>query len=394
MGIKEDTANYILNTYGRFPFAFVSGKGMYLYSDDGKKYLDMSAGIATSSLGHSHPLLAKAIGEQAKKLIHTSNLYYSEPSSLLAKKLITKSIFGKAFFCNSGAEANEAAIKLTRKFGKSSGNEKKYEIISMKNSFHGRTITTISATGQFKYQKGFEPLTGGFTFVELNNIAELRKAVNENTAGIIIEPIQGESGIKISDKEFLKEARLLCDKFNALLIFDEVQTGVGRTGKLFNYEYFLPVEPDLISLAKGLAGGMPIGSMLVKEKYAEHLKPGEHASTFGGNLVSTNAALTVLDVIEKENLLEKVTQNGEYFKKEANKLKEKHKAIKDVRGMGYLLGIEFDIPSRDVVNKLAEENVITVPAGEQVVRFIPPLIAEGKHFDIALKALDKILTRG
>jgi acetylornithine/N-succinyldiaminopimelate aminotransferase len=392
MGIKEDSDKYILNTYARFQIAFTSGKGMYLFSDDNKQYLDMAAGIATSSLGHAHPALIKAITAQAKTLIHTSNLYYSEPCTKLAKTLVEKSIFDKVFFCNSGAEANEAAIKLSRKFGKSTGNENKYKIITMKNSFHGRTLTTISATGQTKYQKGFEPLTPGFTHVELNNKEELKNTFNHETVAVIIEPVQGEGGVRLASLDYLKYVRELCDKYNAILIYDEVQCGVGRTGKLFAYENFLPVEPDIVTFAKGLAGGLPIGAMLVKEKFAGYLKPGEHASTFGGNLVCSSAALAVLDTIEKKDLLKKITKASEYFKRKVKSLKKKHKSIKEARGLGYLLGVEFDFPSREMVNALTQKGIVTVPAGDFVVRFIPPLIAEKKHFDIVLNALDEILT--
>jgi acetylornithine/N-succinyldiaminopimelate aminotransferase len=392
MNTIEKCDKYVLNTYKRFPITFVKGKGVYLYTDDGRKMLDMGSGIAVSSLGHADKKLVKAISGQAGELIHTSNLYYTKPCVKLAEKLVSRSVFGKVFFCNSGAEANEAAIKLARKHGKA-GSTDKFVILSMKNSFHGRTITTLSATGQTKYQAGFEPMTPGFAYVGLNDITDLEKAFDEKVAAVIVEPIQGEGGIISAKQEYLARCRELCDKYGALLIYDEIQTGVGRTGKLFAYEHFLPVEPDIITLAKGLGGGMPIGAMLVKEEYAGFLKPGEHASTFGGNPVCAKAGCVVLDTIEKDGLLKSVAKLGEYFKGEINRLKAKHEAIRDVRGLGFLLGIEFDFPGREMVEKLLEKDIVTIPSGEFVVRFIPPLIAKKNHFDSVIEAVDSILSQ-
>jgi acetylornithine/N-succinyldiaminopimelate aminotransferase len=390
MNIIEISDKYILNTYKRFPVVFVKGKGVFLFTETGDKMLDMGSGIAVSSLGHSNENIINDTTKQINSLVHTSNLYYSQPAALLAKRLVECSVFQKVFFCNSGAEANEGAIKLARKYGKSFS-ENKYKIISMKNSFHGRTITTLSATGQFKYQKGFDPLTPGFVFSEINNLEELKNNFNDEIAAVLIEPIQGEGGVRIIDIDYIKKCRELCDKYNALLIYDEIQTGVGRTGKLFAYEHFLPVEPDIITLAKGLAAGFPIGAVLIKDKFADFLKPGEHASTFGGNLVSAAAGNTVLNVIEKENLLENVRENGEYFKNKILLLKEKNKSIVDIRGLGYLIGIEFDFPAREMVEKLLDKNIITIPAGENVVRIIPPLVAKKEHFDIVINAIEIIL---
>ncbi|OHD06833.1 MAG: acetylornithine aminotransferase [Spirochaetes bacterium GWD1_27_9] len=390
MSVKEDYQNYILNTYNRFPITFVKGKGVYLYTDDGKEILDMASGIAVSAIGHSNRDFVRAIKSQAENLVHTSNLFYTIPQLELAKKLVENSIFQKVFFCNSGAEANEGAIKLARKFGKSISPEK-YQIITMKNSFHGRTITTLSATGQTKYQKGFEPLTPGFSYVELNNEDELRNAINENTAAIMIEVVQGEGGIKLATQNYLKLVRELCDKYNVLLIFDEIQTGIGRTGKLFGYEHFLPVEPDIITLAKGLGGGMPLGAFLLKDKISQFLQPGEHASTFGGNLVCTAGALAVLNIILKNKLTENANKMGEYFRKQMNKLKKKYSTIKEVRGLGLLNGIELTFPARDMINQLIENNIVAIGAGENVVRFIPPLIITKKQIDIVVKVCEKIL---
>ncbi len=393
MNTIDDSNKYVLNTYHRYPFVFDHGEGIWIYTDDGKKFLDMSSGIAVTSLGHAHPKLVKAIEEQANKLLHTSNYYYSKPYTELAKKLINKSVFDKIFFCNSGAEANEAAIKISRRHGKNMGDKEKYQVITLKNSFHGRTMALISATGQDKFQKGFEPLLDGFNYVKLNNKDELIKAVNSKTSAVIIEPIQGEGGIYPAFIDFIETARNICDKYNAILIFDEVQSGIGRTGKLFGYENFLPVEPDIITIAKGLGGGLPIGAILIKEKYADLLKPGDHASTFGGNPVCCAAANAVLDTIDDEDLLKNVTTMGDYFREKLNELKGKYKCIKDVRGMGLLNGIEVDFNAEDLINKLIEKNIITVPAGTNVVRFLPPLIVKKEHIDIVIEILDEILKK-
>ena len=390
MSIIDDSNKYVLNTYSRYPLVFDHGEDVWLYTEDGGKYLDMYAGVAVSSLGHNHPNLINAIQEQSKKILHTSNLYYTKPYTELAKKLIEKTVFDKVFFCNSGAEANEAALKITRKHGKNLEYKAKYEVIALNNSFHGRTIATLSATGQKKYQKGFEPLLEGFIFVEMNNKEELKRVVSSKTAAILIEPIQGEGGIHPAFFDFIETARKLCDEYNAILIFDEVQSAIGRTGKLFGYENFLPVEPDIITIAKGLGGGLPIGAILIKEKFADLLKPSEHASTFGGNPVCCAAANAVLDTIDKENILKNVKTLGEYFRNKLNKLKEKYSFIIDVRGMGLLNGIELKIKVKDIIEKLLEKNIVTIPAGANVIRFLPPLIVKKEHIDTVITALDEV----
>lgn len=390
MDIIEKSNKYVLNTYKRYPLVFESGKGMYLYTTDGEKFLDMASGIAVSSLGHNHPLIVNAIKEQAEKLIHVSNLYYSRPYVELAEKLIKNSIFEKVFFCNSGAEANEAALKLARKYGNNI-KKGKNEIITMKNSFHGRTLATISITGQEKYQKGFQPLLPNIKFVQYNSIPSFKKVINKNTCAVIIEPIQGEGGVISAEHAFLKAIRELCSKYDALLIYDEVQTGIGRTGTLFAYEQYLPVEPDVITLAKGLAGGLPIGAMLVKEKFANVLNQGEHASTFGGNLVSCKAANVVIDLLTTTDILKNVRENSSYFKEKLFELQEKYKLIEEIRGRGYLIGIKLSFEAQELINALIEEKIIAVPAGGNVVRFLPPLIAEKVHFDIVINSLNKIL---
>lgn len=393
MGIIEDSEKYVLNTYTRYPVIFDHGEGVWLYTPDNKKYLDMSAGIAVSSLGHNHPKLVENVVRQVKKLIHTSNLYYTQPYTSLAKKLIEISKFSKVFFCNSGAEANEAAIKLARKYGKRKGNNKKYKILTMKNSFHGRTIATISATGQTKFQKGFEPLLEGFSYIEFNNVKDLENNFDKNTCAVIIEPTQGEGGIYNSTVEFLRSARRLCDKYDALLIFDEVQTGVGRTGKFFGYQNYLPTKPDVITLAKGLAGGMPIGAMIVNEKAKGYLTSGEHASTFGGNPVSCSAALAVVEIVNNKEMLQKINDIGVYFREKLIRLQQKYSFIVEVRGVGLLNGIEIDFPTKELVNELFKAKILSVPAGNNVVRFLPPLVVEKEHCDIVINELENIFSK-
>lgn len=393
MSIQEDAEKYILKTYNRYPLTFERGEGVWLYSDKGEKYLDMTSGIAVSCLGYNHPALTKAITEQAGKLLHTSNLYYTEPCTTLAAKLVERSLFSKVFFCNSGAEANEAAIKLSRKYGKLKGSESKFRIITMKDSFHGRTMGTISATGQEKFQKPFRPLLEGFTHVKVNDIAEIEAAMSDDVAAVMVEPVLGEAGIIPAEQAYLEHLRKLCDKYDALLIFDEIQTGVGRTGKLFAYEHFLPVEPDLVTLAKGLGGGLPIGALMVSERLSTVLQPGDHASTFGGNPLCAAAANAVLDSFESENVLENVEAMSSYFVEELERLKAKYPAIlKIIRGKGLLIGIEVDGENRELIGKLIEQRILTVPAGNNITRFVPPLIIKREHIDMVIKALDTIFS--
>ncbi|HNZ26424.1 MAG TPA: aspartate aminotransferase family protein [Spirochaetota bacterium] len=394
MNIIEDYDKYIMKTYARFPLVFTRGKGAWLYTDSDKKILDMSSGIAVSSLGHKNSGLIGAIKKQCDKLLHTSNLYYSEPCLELAKKLIDNSIFAKAFFCNSGAEANEAAIKLSRKYGNSAGSGKKYKILTMKNSFHGRTIATLTATGQTKYQKGFEPLLEGFDYVEFNNVDDMKSKFSSEVAAVIVELVQGEGGIITVDYGFLKETRALCDKYNAIMIFDEIQTGCGRTGKLFGYEHFPEARPDIVTLAKGLAGGVPIGAMLVNDKYCDVLLPGEHASTFGGNLLASAAACEVIDALLSDNMLENIAKTGEYFREKLNELKSKYTQITDVRGIGLMNCIEVNMDCRVIIQQLIENGVLTVPSGTRVIRFLPPLIIKKEEIDFAIGKLEEVFSKG
>lgn len=387
----EKGQQYVINSYNRFPIAFEHGEGMYLYDEDGKKYLDFVAGIAVNSLGHGDKQLVSAISEQAHKLIHCSNLYYTEPQVCLAEKLVENSCFEKVFFCNSGAEAIESALKLIRKYGNKDGKHKT-EIITMVNSFHGRTYGAVSATGQEKYQKAFAPLLPEIKHVPFNDIHALKAAITERTGGILIEPIQGESGIRPADVLYLKRVRKLCDELDILLVFDEVQCGVGRTGYLFAYELY-DVLPDAVALAKGIAGGVPMGVMLTNKKTAEVFKSGDHASTFGGNPLAAAAANVVLDRLIDGKLLENVKKQGEYLSGALNNLKNKHSVIKEVRGVGLMQGIELDCPVADIIKGCIEKGLLLVGAGSNVIRFVPSLIVEQAHIDAAIGILEEIIDK-
>ena len=377
---------YIMNTYGRFPLVLEKGEGMYVWDTNGKKYLDFVAGIATNSLGHGDAGLANIVAEQAAALIHCSNLYWTMPQVEFAEKLIEASCFDKVFFCNSGAEAIEGCLKLIRKYGSTTG---RYEIITMVNSFHGRTYGAVSATGQKKYQQGFDPLLPGISHVPFNDFEALAAAITPKTAGIIIEPVQGEGGIVPADKTYLQKVRALCDEKDILLVFDEIQCGVGRTGKLFAFENY-GVYPDICALAKGIAGGVPMGVMLANAKTSSALQPGEHASTFGGNPLAAAAANVVFDRLAS-GLLDNVNKQAAYLAQALTKLKEEHSEIVDIRGVGLMQGIELLIPAAPVVQKCLENGLLLVGAGANVIRFVPALIVEECHIDEAVAILGEAL---
>lgn len=379
----------VMHTYNRFPLALDHGDGMYVYDVDGKKYLDFVAGIAVNSLGYGHEKLAKVIGEQAKKLIHCSNLYYTKPQIDLADKLAANSGFDKVFFCNSGAEAIEGALKLSRKYAEMKGKPGR-EIITMLDSFHGRTYGAVTATGQPKYQKGLAPLMSGISYVPFNDFDRLAAAVNENTCAILLEPIQGEGGILPADGEYLKKVRALCDEQDILLIFDEIQCGVGRTGKLFAHQVY-GVTPDVATLAKGLAGGVPIGALLANEKAAKAFAPGDHASTFGGNSLATAAGLVVMEELYEGGLLGHVEEMGKYLTKALKELQQKHEEILDVRGMGLMQGIQLSIPTGPVIQACIQKGLLLVGAGHDVIRFVPALIVNQKHIEEMADILDEAL---
>jgi len=385
----EQSSKYLCNTYNRYPVVFSKGKGCKLWDVEGKEYLDFVAGLAVCNLGHCHPNVVAAIQGQAERLIHVSNYYHNEPMIDLARLLCENSFAEKVFFCNSGAEANEAAIKLARKYAKENLGLEKFEIITMLKSFHGRTMATITATGQERFHKGFEPLLEGFKYVPYNDLEALRGAISERTCAIMMEPIQGEGGVNVPSKEYIQELRKLCNEQGILLIFDEVQTGIGRTGKLFAYEHF-GIEPDVMTLAKGLANGVPIGAMLTKDKFASAFVPGTHASTFGGNPLATAAAVAVLRTIENENIIENCQMIGGYLVNRLKGLQKGFDFIKDVRGMGLLIGMELSFDAGDIVKKCMERGILINYTNGNILRFIPPLIVTADEVDLLIIALEEI----
>lgn len=383
------TGKYITNTYNRFPIAITKGKGCRVWDADGKEYLDFVAGLAVCNLGHCHPKVVKAIQEQAERLIHISNLYYIEPQAQLAELLCENSFAQKAFFCNSGAEANEAAIKLTRKYFKDKG-ENRFQIITMEQSFHGRTMATLAATGQKKFQQGFEPLLEKFVYVPFDNVGAVAGAITSQTAAVMVEPIQGEGGVNIPSDDYLKKLKALCKEKDLLLIFDEVQVGMGRTGKLFAYEHY-DVTPDIMTLAKGLAGGVAIGAMLATDEVAKSFVPGTHASTFGGNPLATAAGIAALKAVLEEGMLENCRKVGKYILEKLNKLKAKYPFIKEVRGKGLIIGMELTIPGVDIVKACMEKGVLINCTSDKILRFIPPLVVTEKDVDEMLMILEEVL---
>ena len=384
----ETGEKYIMHTYGRFPVVLDHGEGVYLYDENGKKYLDMYAGIAVNALGYNHPKLTETLQEQVKKMLHVSNYYYTKELVGAAKLIVENSIFDKVFFCNSGAEANEAALKLAKKYGKLK-NENKNQIIAMKKSFHGRIHGALALTIQEKYQKSFMPLVPNIQAAEYNNIESVKALMSENTCAVILEVIQGEAGIIPAEKAFLQEVEALCKANDALLIVDEVQTGIGRTGTLFAFEQY-GIKPDVVSMAKGLGGGVPIGAMACTAK-ADVLVPGDHASTFGGNPLVTAATQVVLTELTQNGLLDHVKEVGAYLKEQLLALKDEFDCVKDVRGIGLMQGIELTIPILDVEKKCIENGMLIVGAGVNVIRFVPPLIVEKAHIDEAISILRKAL---
>ncbi|HOK10141.1 MAG TPA: aspartate aminotransferase family protein [Candidatus Hydrogenedens sp.] len=380
---------YLINTYGSRTLALVRGQGTHVWDADGKEYIDLFSGIAVCNLGHCHPKVTKAIVDQAQKLIHVSNLYNIEPQILLAKKLSDLCFAKKWFFCNGGAEANESAIKIARRYWTVKGLYKP-NIITAEQSFHGRTLATITATGQPKYHKGFEPMVPGFTYVPYNDTEAIEKALSPATGAILLEPIQGEGGIRMPSPNYLKEVREICNKHQVLLIFDEVQTGLGRTGYMFAHQAF-DVTPDIMTLAKGLANGVPIGAMGCTEEIAQGFSPGAHACTFGGNPLSTATALAVVEELSNPTFLENVRALGKCFITGLSKIAEVHRKIKEVRGQGLMIGVEFDEPVNPLINQMFSRGFICGSAGPHVLRFLPPLIVEQQELTQALHALEQSL---
>ncbi|MFH1623652.1 MAG: acetylornithine transaminase [Pseudomonadota bacterium] len=382
---------YIASTYARFPVAILKGSGCKVWDSEGKEYIDFVGGLAVCNLGHCHPTIVKAITEQAERLIHVSNLYYTEPQTKLAKLLVENSFADRVFFCNSGAEANEAAIKLARKYGKENQGHERFQIITMLNSFHGRTMATITATGQEKFHKGFEPLLPGFKHVPFNDLEAVEKAIDESTCAVMVEPIQGEGGVNCPSDNYLKGLREVCDKHRSLLIFDEVQVGVGRTGTLFAHEGF-GVEPDIMTLAKGLAGGLPIGAMLAREEVAKSFSPGSHASTFGGNPVVTASALATVNTILADGVLENCIEVGGYLFDELSSLREKYPFIKDLKGKGLIVGMELEFDGGDVVKACLGKGLLINCTMARILRFLPPLIVTKGEVDAMVKILDEVFS--
>ena len=388
----EESNKYLMSTYGRMPIVLRKGRGMYVWSSDGKEYLDFLGGIAVNCLGHCHPKVVIALQKQAQRLLHVSNLYHIEPQIALAKLLVNNSFADKAFFCNSGTEAVEGAIKLARKYASDNSSTDKFEIITATGSFHGRTFASLSATGQDKLKEGFEPLVPGFIHVPFNDIDALEKAVTEKTCAVLLEPIQGEGGIKMPSVDYLKKVRELCDNNGTLLILDEIQTGIGRTGALFAYEHY-GIEPDIITLAKGLGGGVAIGAVLAKDSVAASFKPGTHGSTFGGNpLACAGALATVETLLEDGFLLDNCRRIGKYFRDTLEKLKSEYPdTITEVRGKGLMLGLELTKEGAPIVEECAKRGFLINCTAGNVLRFTPPLIITEKEIDLLIEVLADIL---
>lgn len=390
--LKDEASRYIMQTYARQPVSIVRGRGTKVYDLEGREYIDFVAGIAVNLLGHGHPDLIHAIQRQVQQLIHTSNLYYTEPQVKLARVLVDHSFADKVFFCNSGAEANEAAIKLARRYSHDKYGAERYEIITMKNSFHGRTMATLTATGQEKVQKGYDPLLPGFRYVSFNSLAEVEQAVTNKTAAIMLEPIQGEGGVQVADRTYLAGLRALCTEKDILLMFDEVQTGMGRTGTLFAYEQ-LGVQPDIMTLAKGLGGGVPIGACLAINSVAKAFGPGSHASTFGGNPLACAAALAVFRVLLEGRVLDHARRMGEYLAKSLSECKDRHRVVREVRGLGLLQGVELDIDANTVVRDCLTRGLLINNTGDHVLRFVPPLITTQREIDRLIEVLSQIFSK-
>lgn len=379
---------YILNTYTRMPVVFVRGKGSYIWDMEGKRYLDFFPGWAVSGIGHCHKRVVQAVKSQLKDIIHVSNNYYSRQQVLLAERISKSSFGGKVFFCNSGAEANEAAVKLGRAYGQDSG---RFKVITMEESFHGRTLAMVAATGQDKVKKGFAPLPEGFLHVPFQDIEALEQAVDDKTIAVMLEPVQGEGGINIAEEDYIKEVRALCDDKDLLLIFDEVQTGMGRTGKLFAYQHY-GIEPDVITLAKSIGGGLPMGVMVAKDRFSEVLKPGMHASTFGGSPIVCAAALAVFDAIEEDKLLDNANRMGEFIGKKLKKLKKRFpNIIKSIKQKALMIGIELNREGAKIAEECFKKGLLINCTQAKILRIMPPLTVRKGEITRAIRILSEVL---
>lgn len=381
----------IMNTYGRFDVTFEKGIGSRIYDVNGKEYIDFVSGVATNCLGHSHPAIINAITEQSRQLIHISNYYWNTKHVPVAEKLIENCDHSSVFFCNSGTEAVEGALKLARKYGKATGREDKNILLYMDNSFHGRSLGALSVTGQDKYQKDFVPLIGGVKKVQFNDIEDLKNNFNDNVCGVIIEPIQGEGGINAANSEYLKEVRRLCDVHDALLIFDEIQCGMGRLGSLFAYKKF-NVIPDIICIAKALGGGFPIGAVIANERADKVIAPGDHGSTFGGNPLGSAVSLAVLTELVDGGIVDSVEEKSNYIRDKLHILKDKYNVIDEIKGMGLLIGISLKISLKDFSNACFNKGLLVVTAGTNVIRLLPPLNVSKKDIDEALDIIEAVLS--
>ncbi len=379
-------------TYARYPLVITRGSGCTLWDGDGRTYTDFVAGIAVCSLGHAHPRVVAALKEQAEILWHVSNLYYTEPQVALAQKLVDISFADRVFFCNSGAEANEAAIKLARKYAKQRGEPQRCRIIAMQQSFHGRTMATLSATGQEKIRQGYEPLLEGFDFVPFNDARALAGAIDEQTCAVLLEPIQGEGGVCVPGDDFLKDVREICDRAGALLIYDEIQCGMGRSGKMFAYQHW-QVPPDIMTLAKALANGLPMGAMLATEEVMRAFGAGAHATTFGGTPLVSAAALATLETFESESVVSHTRQTGLYFREKLEGLVDRHDCVREVRGMGLLLGLRLDVDGGEVVNACMRRGFLINCVQGNILRFAPPLIIDRRSIDALIGCLDEVLVQ-
>lgn len=389
MNTFEKGKEVVMNTYNRFPITLEKGEGMYVYDENNKKYLDFAAGIAVNALGHNHKKLVETIAEQATKLIHVSNLYWTKPQIELAEKLVKIGDFDKAFFCNSGAEAIEGALKISRKYGSKTGRS---EIITMLHSFHGRTFGAITATGQPHYQEGLGELLPNIKYAKYNDIESLKDTITDKTCAIFLEPVQGEGGIIPADKEYLQEVRKICDEKDIVLVFDEIQCGVGRLGTFYAYQHY-GVVPDCVCMAKGIAGGIPCGVLMAKQKIADSFKPGDHASTFGGNPLATSAGNVVVDELLNNGVLENAKKQGEYLEKCLKQLKEEFECIIDVRGVGLMQGIELNVLVADIIAETIDNGLLLVNAGKNVIRFVPSLIVSKENIDEAMDILKKAIKK-
>jgi acetylornithine/N-succinyldiaminopimelate aminotransferase len=388
--IADLEKRFLLPTYNRYPVAFEKGKGVFLYDFEGKKYLDFVAGLGVNALGHAHPRIVKTIRQQAAKVIHLSNLYYNEYQGALAERLCQLSGLERVFFSNSGTEAMEGAIKLARLAGHKAGGDAKCQLVALQGSYHGRTFGAMSLTGQDKYRKGFEPLLEQVTFVPRNDVEALRAAVNANTCAIVLEPIFGEGGILECSEEFLRACRDAADHYQAALIFDEIQCGLGRTGTIFAFQSF-GVMPDIVAVAKPIAAGVPLGAFISREPFASAISPGQHGTTFGGGPLACRVGLEYLAIVEEERLLKNVTKVGGYLRQQFQELVRKYAAAREVRGRGFIQGLVLEVPARPIVEQALAEGVLFNVTQDTVLRFLPPFLLEEKHVDKGIRVLKKLL---